>query len=216
VKLTPEQLRVLYGHATAAAVDHPPADVLARLLAGEVTDDERRAAVTHVGRCSRCAEEVRVASAVADSLAGERQPAPVLRPAAWWRPAILLAAAAAVLVAGGLALRPSRPGQGPEASFRAGERPGLRSLVPPGARLSKAGSVLEWTGAPVGATFEVVLANERLDVLSRVSDLREPRLVVPGSVLSALAHGDRLVWRVTPVLPDGTHERSATFVNAVE
>lgn len=215
MKLTPEELRFAYAQATATAGGHPSSDVLARLLAGEVTDDQRQKAVAHVAVCSRCAEEVRVASPVAESLSGGIAGARVLRPTSWARRGVLLAAAAAVLVAGGLALRVGRS-PAPSTTFRAPSETEIVSALPAGASLPRNGAVLSWTGGPPGAAFDVVLANERLDVLARFPGVREPRLAVPASALASLPAGAKLVWRVTVVQPDGTRSETASFVTVVE
>ena len=216
MKLTSDELRQAYATANAAwAGEHPSALLLTRLLEGEVTADERRAAVGHVAACSRCAEEVRVARPDAAGLSADRDARRIVRPAAWWRPTILLAAAAAVLVAGGLALRVGRP-EPPATAYRSAPGPGLRSLLPEGVRLSRSAPVLRWVGAPAGTTVNLLLANERLDVLARFSGVKDSQLVVPPSVLSALPPGSKLVWRVTVVQPDGSWSDAASFVSVVE
>ena len=74
MKLTPDDLRHAYGKATATGSgEHPAADLLARLLVGEVTEAERRTAVAHVAVCARCADEVRVARPVADGMSTDRE-----------------------------------------------------------------------------------------------------------------------------------------------
>jgi hypothetical protein len=95
VKLTFEELRALYARGTSAGSDeHPAADLLARLLSKEVSDGERAKAVDHIATCARCAEEARVARPIGDALS--KAEGTVVRPWVWWRPALLLAAAAGV------------------------------------------------------------------------------------------------------------------------
>ena len=215
MKLTPEELRDIYARATSSGSgEHPAADLLARLLSGDVSVGERAKAVAHVATCARCAEEVRVARPVGDGLS--RASGSVVRPAAWWRPAILLAVAAGALLVVGLALRLREPRVAPEGPYRAAESPGLRSLLPDGARLRRDAAVLRWAGAPQGVTFDVILADERLEVLARLPGLREPEVAVPGPVLAVLPSGAKLVWKVTVVQPDGTRTEARSFATAVE
>ena len=215
MKLTPDELREVYVRSTSrGSGEHPAAELLARLLEGNVSDEERARTVAHLAVCSRCAEEARVARPVGDALT--KADAAVVRPATWWRPAVLLAAAASVLVVGGLALRRDRSSGPPTEAFRAAEAPGVKSLIPEGARLRRDAFVLRWSGAPPGATFEVAVANERLDVVAWVGGLRTPEVTVPAATLASVAAGSKLVWQVTTVLPDGSRSASRSFVVTLE
>jgi hypothetical protein len=215
VKWTPDELRDVYARGTSEGSGaHPEADVLARLLQDQVSAEERERVVGHIARCSRCAEEVRVARPVRDALANIGGSVP--RPALWWRPVLVLAAAASVLVVAGLAVRLRRSADPASEPYRSAEAPGVQSLIPSGASLRRDAFVLRWTGAPSGATFEVIVANERLDVVARLTGLHAAEATVPAGSLAAVPAGSKLVWQVTTVHPDGSRSASRSFLVTLE
>jgi hypothetical protein len=215
VKLTPEQLREAYARGTSTGTgEHPAPEALSRLLQGTTSAEERQRVVDHVAACARCAEELRVARPVGDRLS--KVGGAVIRPAAWWPRAVLLAAAASVLVAGGLALRVGRTSGPAGETYRAAEAPGVQSLIPEGARVRREALTLRWRGAPAGATFEVLVATERLDEVVRLKGLRSSEATVPAAALAGVPSGARLVWQVTIVFPDGSRSASSSFVVTLE
>ena len=215
MKLTPEELGNLYRRGTARAgrpASCPPSEFLARAITRDaLSAEERERLAGHLATCSDCSDELRRTSDPQPTL-----PLPLKVPL---RSALPLLAAAAVLVlAAGVALQLRRPLSSPSsAPFRAESDPAeIRSLLPAKGLLARANCVLRWTGVSADARFGVIVATEDLSVLTKARELSSPEYRVPPEILAPLPHGARLVWRVEAVLPDGRRVASFSFVNILD
>jgi hypothetical protein len=213
----------LTGRLRSAWAARPPAGVrpdcpdpgdLWDTAQGRAAPAEARAIVEHLALCAACSEDWRVAAA---TTAG----APVEAPSAaaatrsirrsW---AVAVAAAAVLVALLGPALVGRFGGEDP-VRFREPETAAVRSLVGE-APLPRDRAVLRWSPGPAGARYDLEVATEDLRVVDRARGLDQPTHQIPASALAALASGQRLLWQVEVVAPDGRRTASATFVNGVE
>jgi hypothetical protein len=173
---------------------------------GESPGKEVRALLDHVSNCGACAEAWLLARELGGAPASaKRRYAPV------WA----VAAAAVVLLAVIVpVLRREAPG--PTPVFRDEGRAAIRSLVSEDRALRRADCVLEWSPGPENSRYHLELAGEQHGLLPGPADLEEPVYRIPPEDLAPLASGERLLWRVKVIVPDGSETDSATFVNTVE
>jgi hypothetical protein len=182
---------------------------------GELGAGEMRSLLDHAAGCGACAQAWQLARELSaapaeGSLASTR---PRARSAATW---IGVAAAAAALLLLAVALPLLRSGGEPAAPvYRAAGREPVRSLLPEEVPLEREGCVLRWTPGPAGSRYQLELAGESHGLLPAPPLLDEPSYAVPPAHLEPLAPGERLLWRVTVVGPEGYETASMTFLNSV-
>ena len=92
----------------------------------------------------------------------------------------------------------------------------IESRLPADAALAPTAFRLEWTPGPEGSRYEVRVTTDDLRVITTMSDLTAPELVVRPEALSGLAPGTHLLWQVEASLPDGERVMSRTFMTRVE
>lgn len=178
---------------------------------GEAAPAEVRRVVIHTSSCSGCAELWRLAR----EMAGGPRAAPAAPRAPRARPRwIGLAAAAAVLLAAGAAIRlltePARTDL-PVLREGEGEDAAIRSLVPESEPLPRAAVFLKWTDLGQGARYNVLVGTEDLTVLASPKGLASAEYAVPVETLEGLPPGAAILWRVEAVFPDGRRLASPTF-----
>jgi hypothetical protein len=123
----------------------------------------------------------------------------VTRPARFWtRPWL---AAAAVLLVGVAAALVVRFSPSSRDTFRDSNHQVIESLVPADAALPRDAFRLRWTPGPQGSRYQVRVTTEDLRVLTTVSDLTGPELVVDRDLLAGVAAGARVLWQVDVSLP---------------
>lgn len=177
--------------------DCPPPERLWAAAAGELGPAEIREVVEHMALCSACAEEWRLAVAVA----GERESKePVPRPKRWagWAGAL---AAGLFLGAFGLRLYDSRHLQRP--SETRGEHVAIELLVADGATLDRQDLRLAWRAVTGARSYELEIQDASGAVLVRQEGLIPPEARVPAAGASALPSSTPLYWRVTAHLSTG-------------
>jgi hypothetical protein len=132
-----------------------------------------------------------------------------------YRPLVLAAAAAVLLVASMSVIQYVRPWGAPAPEYR--EAPGnVIVALPDSAQLPRDACRLRWSAAPAGARYTVRVAAEDLTTVARATDLETPEYVVPVSALSQIPTGGRIVWQVDATLPDGRVIASPTFVTTLK
>ena len=77
--------------------------------------------------------------------------------------------------------------------------------------LSVREAVLRWSAGPEGARYDVRVTDTALRAIAGAAALSEPEYQVPLESLADLADGDRILWQVETVLPDGSRSTSETF-----
>ena len=92
----------------------------------------------------------------------------------------------------------------------------IRSSLPGQQPLPRDRFVLEWTGGPVDARYQVEVMTEDLRLIDRVSGLEAPQYQVPAEKLRDVASGDTLLWQVTPLPRDTRSSHFETFRTRVE
>ena len=198
----------LAGQAGDSGPACPTDDRIWAAARGELSTGETRALLDHTAGCAACLEAWRLAREVA-SAAPEAARARRASPsrAGWW-----VAAAAAIVAAVALGVfLPGWRSTAPEPAMRAGEAVAIRPMVPPDAELPRNGITLRWSAAHEGARYHVRVTSETLDPLYEARELSDPEARVPPERLDGVAEGERLLWRVEAILPDGTRLDSPTF-----
>lgn len=201
-----QALSELYRHGTRR--DEPsegcltPEEVYAAAVGSDPTTRGR--ATDHAGRCSTCAEDLRLAlqlrpvagesAAVpgGSSTTSRERPTPVRTP--WLR------LAAALVIGGGLALVALRITRAPEGpSPLRGEVSSLwASTAPPdGALLDRAPSRLFWPARPDASGYTVALFDDESTPIWESPRLASPGVELPPEVVSRLSAGGTFLWRVT-------------------
>ena len=129
-------------------------------------------------------------------------------------PRAFLALAALLMVAVGFQVYRTWTAETPPPIVRGEEQAALRSLVEDGESLPREEFVLRWQAAELwqDATFSVYLTTADLRTLYEARGLDAASVEIPAEALADVASGDRLLWRVEAVRPDGASERSKTFV----
>ncbi|RKH54157.1 hypothetical protein [Corallococcus aberystwythensis] len=167
---------------------------------------------------SQAAAEAQKASTVAEAeapakvvpLAARREPA---RRVWQGRPAwAAMAATLVVLVGTVVVLRQQQAGEDPE-RIRGGATEAIASGVPEATALPREQFVLRWSGVPQAVSWSVQVSSEDLKLFHRAERLEAREYTVPADVLGALPAGARILWQVEARLPDGSLQRSSTFVN---
>jgi hypothetical protein len=175
------------------------------LASGTLARGEARRVAAHAVACAACREALLLAREVGAT--GRARPV-ATKPARTWA---AWAGAAAILVAA-VALFEWRAvlDRRPIPEFR--EPPSLavkaESPLAPVPHLD--GTVLRWTAVPA-ARYDVTLAREDLRVLAVARGLERPEYAVPAEAAAGLRPGERLLWQVEVILPDGRRARSGTF-----
>lgn len=197
----------------------PPSDRIWLAVRGELPPDEFREIVDHVATCHACAEDWRIAMAFEEeSRAGIVVAPPATRSrsvVARFRP--WLAAAAVILVSVvGLQLQGPKPTDpkptDPKPSFRSaqGEGTTVGAILPKDAPRLRRQFVLPWKPVPGATSYNIKVSTSTLTPLFE-ADVTSTRLQVPESALANLRSGDRVLWIVTPVFPDGSRPQGTTF-----
>jgi hypothetical protein len=180
----------------------PPDDTALKLVMGELNRSAAREFSDHAGMCPPCAAAWRLARAWADEVPRSRLVG--RRPIGVY--ALVAAAALAlafVLLPSGLELRPP--------VMRSPDTTAARSLLDEDATLSVTEARLRWSAGPDGARYEVRVTDTALRSIAGPVTLSDPEYQVPVESLSDLADGDRILWQVETVLPDGSRSTSRTF-----
>jgi len=132
--------------------------------------------------------------------------------AAWYAP--LLAVAAAVIAV--WALRPPPDPVDPSpAPYRDATPAAVRTALPADSPLPRAAFVLRWEAVDDGR-YTVSVSTEAAKLITHVQGLRETSFHVPEASLADVPSGAKLLWRVEVVRPDGSRDKSATFVAVLE
>jgi hypothetical protein len=125
-------------------------------------------------------------------------------------------AAAAVLLIGiaiGIGIRFSPFGR--DDTFRGADHYVIEPLVPQDAALPREAFRLRWTAGPPETRYQVRVTTEDLRLVTSVSDLGVPELVVDPSLLTSITPGARVLWQVEATLPGGGSVSSRTFIARV-
>lgn len=191
----------------------PPADDLWKSARGGLRKKRREAVIEHLAECSSCAAAWRLAR----ELRSERERTgglleSVLGIRRSWIPAV--AAAAMVLVVGGVAIRFGMQRRELPSDYRAAEIDWIRpadGITP----LPRERCVLRWTPGPKGTVFDIRVMTEDLAPVAHGRGIDRPEFTVPAPALERMPSGGRLVWQVTAHLPDGRRSDSRTFTSEV-
>ncbi|GMU07673.1 hypothetical protein [Corallococcus caeni] len=168
---------------------------------------ERRAPAAAGGDASATGGE---AAAKVVPLSARREPA---RRVWQGRPAwAAMAAMLVVLVGTVVVLRQQQAGEDPN-RIRGGAAEAIASLVPEATALPREAFMLRWSGVPQAVSWSVQVSSEDLKLFHRAERLASREYTVPADVLAELPAGSRILWQVEVRLPDGSVQRSNTFVN---
>jgi len=195
----------------------PPAERIIDSADGRLDPDRNREVIRHIGECAACSTAWWLARETTERTGAMRVEEPstgVRRVRSHW-PA-LAAAAVLVLAAGLVGYRMLFPSAPDEPVFRIQGDTWLSSALPNDQPVSREGCVLRWTAGPEGTTYDIMVTDEDLELLSTASGLPEPEHRIDPDFLSGLPPGAKILWQVTAHTPDGTRIRSATFTTAVE
>jgi hypothetical protein len=176
--------------------------------------EENREVVLHLAECGACATSWRLAREM--ELAEAVAPGARTTPSGLRRWLPLAAAAAAVVVLGGLALLRLPERAGPAPAFREQEESWLASELPDEALLPRGAALLRWSAGPEGTRYDLRVTTEDLEPLARAMRIEANEFLVPAGKLEGLAEGASLLWRVTAHLPDGRQVHSRSFVTRLE
>jgi hypothetical protein len=185
-----------------------PADVedVWRAVTGDLRASQRRELVDRMAANPALAEAWRAAQ----ELWREAQPTVASKPSRIWPSQWLAAAAVLVLGVGvGLVLQQAR--RGSEDTFRDANTYAVESRVATDAVLPRDDVTLRWTPGPEGTRYQVRVTTEDLRVITIVSDLIAPELVVDRGALTGVPAGGRVFWQVEATLPGGASASSQTF-----
>lgn len=190
----------------------PPPERLWDAVHGRLAAGECEAIVEHTVACPACAEDWRLALDLRrEVLADAARPSTSPASRRWLS---LAAAAAGLLLAGGLALRLVAPG--PKAAYREPSGAPVHSLIAEDQRLPREHFVLRWSPGVAGARYNLRVSREDLEEVTRARGLAEPRFEVPASALSDIPDGTRLLWQVEVLSPGGERRLSPTFFARLE
>ena len=209
--------------------DHPAAEQLWQLAAGELESAAARAWIDHISCCPACAEDFRltrelVAEAAGESVSSADVATGDLSTEAATADRTLLsfpqrsgvggrwlrhfaAAAVVILVAGGLGWRLAQPD---DVVYRQGEEALVQSLIAADHVAPRHDARLRWSG-PEGAVYDVVVTTEALRVILEAEGLAATELSIPTAEIEELPPGTVLRWHVEAKLPDGSRFPSETF-----
>ena len=185
----------------------PSPEILWAGANGELAGDRLERLVDHLATCASCDEDWKLAIEIGATIPDRRQ-----SPVGLW---IALAAAAVIVIAAAVELRPHRPpsptSAQPSVTFRAPNAPTIATLIPDGAELPRDRVQLRWSALGEGARYGVEVATEDLTVVDRVEGLTTNGYVVPAAKTQDLPPGTRLVWQVSATTADGRQVRSVSF-----
>jgi len=180
----------------------PAPDRLWAAARGELARDERLAVLDHTTACAECALAWRLAGELVDAPARvSRKPRAV---GVRW----LVAAAALVIAVAGLQVlrEPRLP-----PVYRAPMDAAVTSRLERDSQLPIEEFRLAWTPGPEGARCDVRVSDEDLAVVHRAIGVAATEVTVPPRAFDSFANGDRVLWQVDAVLPDGRPLPSETF-----
>jgi Putative zinc-finger len=212
----------------AFAAGGPPAgacvapEVIWSAVNGELPPAEVREVIAHLATCPACAEDWHLAVAFRDE--SERSEAAVNAPAKRSRPdrhlqllkAGALAATLALAVGlGYVAFDQHGARRGVDRGAERGQEAALQSLIPSNQALPLDAFVLRWKPTVAGATYDVEVSGEDLQVIASAAGLTEPEYRVAPESLAALPAGSQVFWQVSARLPDGHHLTSATYTTRI-
>jgi hypothetical protein len=212
-----EKLREAFQALADTSRDGPaPAelDQIWRAVSGELPASERRELVDRTASDPALAEAWRVAQELwraSHPIAQTAGQAPV------WMRSWMAVAAVLVVISGitvGLFVQRARLAR--EETFRDPGHYLLEALVQADSTLPRDAFRLRWTPGPQGSRYQVRVTTEDLRILTTVSDLSVPELVVSRDLLSNVASGARVFWQVDVTLPGGETVSSQTFVVRVQ
>ncbi|MBT3220137.1 MAG: hypothetical protein HN348_13690 [Proteobacteria bacterium] len=174
---------------------------------GELDPGESGKIVDHIAVCPLCAESWRLANAIDGEVAGRENqtgevvPLPVAQPqvpSAFFRQRApmwgAVALAAVVLLVLGVSLI-----VGPEElphEYREVLANDIVAVNGDGVGLSRDNALLVWAGGPEGATYDLTVSDEALNVVVRARHLTEKSYRIPTSAFEGYSSGDVLHWRV--------------------
>jgi hypothetical protein len=193
----------------------PPPETIWGAVRGELPPAQTRSVVEHMAACPSCAEDWRLAVALqrpetASKVIHASERFTFGHRLRNWG---LAAAAVLALAVVGVQFVPKNNGV---PAYR-GDGATIQSLVEEGQGLPRQQFLLRWSAPETpGATYDVEVSTEDLQVVAGGDDLREPRFLVPAHVLAGLPPGARLLWKVDAELPQGGHVTSTTFVTTVQ
>lgn len=205
-----ERLREAFqalGDTSRAEPSAEELDRIWRAVSGDLPAAERRELVDRMAADPALAYAWRVAHELrrAESLEKGAE----TRAVRFWTPSWM--AAAAVLLIGiaiGVVFQLS---PSPGDTFRDADTYVIESLVQPETTLPRDAFRLRWTPGPQDSRYQVRVTTEDLRVLTTISDLAEPEVVLESAVLSSVAPGARVLWQVDATLPGGENVSSETF-----
>lgn len=181
-------------------------------VSGGLSPDDLAEIVDHTIACASCAEDWRLARAIAadtDLLphvqARSEKAAATSR---WNKWTLALAAAATILIAAGtLLLR-----QAPEPLYREpASAPAIRALVEDGSAQPRDHVLLRWSEPAPNARYDLLVTTSDLDLLFRIGNIRATEYLVPSDALNSVPDGGKIAWQIEAVLPDGRRVSSPTF-----
>ncbi|MEM6990196.1 MAG: hypothetical protein AAF721_06860 [Myxococcota bacterium] len=204
-----ERLRALFRDEAWTADRDAQVDAGA-LIRGELDQDDAVALAARALDEPDVAFAVRVAAAMdearREASAEVHGARPSSRPA--WPWAVGLAVAAALLLF--VFTRPPSLPELDDSTIRSGP---VRAIEPtkPAAVLSRDAFVLEWSGGPPDATYDVFVTTAELQPVFQARELTERTLQVPATKLEAYPAGSKLLWRVVAVTREGRRVHSTAF-----
>lgn len=190
-----------------ALVEGTLAPERARELASQALDDPELALEIRIASAMRSARDLESTETEASSQADEAANTGNYRR---WLFTGALAVAAALLAF--FIIRPDTPSFTNEGTPAIrGEPTGALAPTSPSAKLPRDAFILEWTGGPEGATYDLYLTTADLDAVYSAFNLDEVRHTVPEEALAEQSAGTRLLWRVVATSPTGRRTHSSAF-----
>lgn len=192
----------------AANEECPSADRLWASAQRTLDREENRRVVDHMGRCTSCAAEWRVARSMAARARDGRIEAH--ETSRWQAPSMAwLAAAAVVVLCAGLGVLLVQEDER-QRVYRQGPFEVIVSLVPEDQPLTRSDPTLRWSG-PEGASYSLTVTSERLELLAQADRLDDAQYTLAQTLVAERASGTILLWHVEAILPDGSRLPSQTF-----
>lgn len=221
-----------------AAGEPVDADLVWRAVTRDLPVEERRAVVERVAADPAWAQAWRLAKAMSQAAAEAERGAPAVGGEAsetraeapakvvplaarrevarrFWqgRPAMAAMAATVVVLVGTVVVVQRQQAHVDPTIMRGGAAEAIASQVPEATALPRSQVVLRWSGVPQAVSWSVQVSSEDLKVFHRAERLASREYTVPADVLAELPAGARILWQVEARLPDGSVQRSSTFVN---
>ena len=204
MKLNERELLALFNDPEAqtgrSSEKCPESETFRKIAQGQAGRREREAVADHLLGCADCAKQYltlgELASWVEETTAS-RLPSVESRRRRF--PAWAAAAAAGLVLAGGLAIVVRTGSRRPPAvSQERGPRSSADAVAPPDrARLTEIPSELTWTPLTGAEAYEVTVYDFESTPLWQSPTLREPRVSLPDSVRRRMSGGGVFYWRVT-------------------